>query len=176
MRALLLVLLLLVGCPDVDPVISSEPCDACDGVCVVENVELQRAVHTEEPIEYDTTPPVGGPHDPCWADWGVYDTELDPRHWIHNLEHGGIVYLYDCPEGCAEDVATLEAIEAAAPAGTVIVTPYTGLEGGGFAAISWGWRQLTGCADQAALQQFYDDHVDQGPESVTANAPDGCMP
>ncbi len=174
MRRLLLLPLLLVGCPDeAAPVISSEACEACDGECVVENVELQTATHTEDPIDYDTTPPVGGPHDPCWADWGVYDTELDSRHWIHNLEHGGIVYLYDCPDGCAEDVAVLEAIEAAAPSGTVIVTPYSGLDGG-FAAVSWGWRMLTGCADQAALQQFYDDRVDQAPESVTSDAPAGC--
>ena len=173
-RALLLTVvgLLLVGCPD--DVLTSEECDACDS-CVLETLQFDSAVHTEEPIDWGTTPPVGGPHDPCWGDWDVYASALDPRHWVHNLEHGGIVYLYDCPDGCADDVATLTALHAANPAGTVLVTPYEGL-GSRFAAVAWGKRMLLDCADEGALQQFYVDHVDQAPESVTAGAPAGCMP
>ena len=166
--------LLLVGCPDTERITEAQACDACEDSCSLETVEFDTAVHTEEPIEWGTSVPVGGPHDPCWADWAIYDTPLPPRHWVHNLEHGGIVYLYDCPEGCPDELSILEGLHAANEAGTVIVTPYEGLPTQ-FAAVAWGKRLMLGCADSAALQQFHADHVDRAPESVTSGAPVGCM-
>ena len=29
--------------------------------------------HTDEDVDYPTSPPAGGPHDPAWLDCGVYD-------------------------------------------------------------------------------------------------------
>ena len=36
-------------------------------------------------------PPVQGPHNTRWADWGVYDTAIPEPYVIHNMSHGGIV-------------------------------------------------------------------------------------
>ena len=43
---------------------------------------------------YPHNPPIGGPHYWVWAKWGVH-TEVVPRgYWVHNLEHGAVVFLY----------------------------------------------------------------------------------
>ncbi len=36
-------------------------------------------------------PPVQGPHNEQWADWGVYDVAIPEPYVIHNMSHGGIV-------------------------------------------------------------------------------------
>jgi hypothetical protein len=38
--------------------------------------------------------------------------------WLHNLEHGHVVFLYNCPEGCPETVATLESFRREAKVGS----------------------------------------------------------
>ncbi len=43
---------------------------------------------------YIHNPPIGGPHYWVWANWGIH-AEVVPRgYWVHNLEHGGVVFLY----------------------------------------------------------------------------------
>jgi len=171
----ILPLLLLLGCPgapDDSNVLSSEECDACDA-CLIENLEIGFAGHDSDLRDYDDLPPAGGDHNPCWAEWAVYDTELPDENWVHNLEHGGIVYLYDCPGGCEAEVAELQEIFDSREAGTVIVTPYAGLDGG-FAVVAWGWRMVTDCFDRPAFDAFYDDHVDQAPESVRSGPSASC--
>ena len=178
-RTLLIAMgLALAGCPptpggDESTLISSEPCDACSGACVIENLATGTPTHHNQPLDYEDVPPVGGPHNQCWGDWAVYDTELEDDHWVHNLEHGGIIYLYDCPGGCEAEETQLREMFDSRPAGTVLVTPYAGLEGG-FAAVAWGWRLVSDCFDRATFDAFYDTHVDQAPESVTSGPPASC--
>lgn len=179
-RSLVLPLLvgLSFGCRDSNIDSVSGPtleCDACGGACSIENLEVGTANHTSDPIDYPNPPPVGGPHNPCWSQWLVFSEEIPDERWVHNLEHGGVVFLYDCPDGCPDDVAVLQAIYDARPQHTVVVSPYAGLNGG-FAAVSWGWRMLLDCADADTLNQFYDEHADHGPESSTSNPPESCDP
>jgi hypothetical protein len=47
----------------------------------------------ETPV-YRINPPVAGPHYPVWAAYQVYDTPLTRGYWVHNLEHGAVVFLY----------------------------------------------------------------------------------
>ena len=46
-----------------------------------------------QPVPYPSYPPTSGPHWPRPAPWGVYDFEIAPEVYVHNLEHGGIVVL-----------------------------------------------------------------------------------
>ncbi len=58
----------------------------------------------EETPLYLHNPPVSGEHYPVWARWRIY-TEVVPRgFWVHNLEHGGVVFLYrpDAPQNLVE--------------------------------------------------------------------------
>ncbi len=151
---------------------SSESCDLCGGGCV-DHVELGSASHVEGEVAYDTKPPMGGDHNACWAEWGVHAEAVADENWVHNLEHGGVVFLYNCPDGCETEVEQLSGyVTALGP--TALLTPYAEMEDR-FAAVSWGWRLLQDCLDLSAMQTFYANHVDQGPESSTSGPADGCM-
>jgi len=53
-------------------------------------------VHVAEgsAITYHHNPPASGPHYPVWLRYEEYATAQARGYWVHNLEHGGIVFLY----------------------------------------------------------------------------------
>ena len=79
----------------------------------------------EEPHSpYNSSPPSSGPHFGGLAPWTAHDDPVPPELFVHNLEDGGIVLAYDCPDACPEIVAGLsERLEE----GRVLVTPYDGI-------------------------------------------------
>lgn len=145
---------------------------ACGGACEEDYIPATSRSHTTEEIVYDDPPPTGGDHNACWATWGVHTEELDDDNWVHNLEHGGIVYLYHCDD-CDDDVAALTDLVQGLDAGRAVLTPYS-LMSWRYAAVSWQHRMLMECLDVDAMRQFFDDHVAQAPEVSTAD-PTGCM-
>ncbi len=147
----------------------AEECTATCG-CAATRLEYGEAKHVAAsiPIDYDDAPPVGGSHDGCWARWGAHEVPVAARNFVHNLEHGGVVFLHDCD--C--DTGPLEAL-ATSLGGNVIVTPYTGL-GKPFAALAWGHRLLLDCYDEAALSAFHAARQNQAPELVKAMPPGSC--
>lgn len=62
-------------------------------------------------------PPSSGLHCGSVARCGVYAEPVSRCLYIHNLEHGHAVFLYNCPDGCPDEVAKLEAAAASVPAG-----------------------------------------------------------
>lgn len=165
-----MLLAMLLGC-EPDPPVKLDPpiglCDGCDETCVEEALLGETRKHVEGGVDYEDVPPTSGDHDPCWAPWGVYATEIPDERWVHNLEHGGVVLLYDCPDGCPDEVAQMEAI-IAERAVHGILTPYAALPTR-FAAVAWGYRLTTDCFDVDVLDTFWDAHVDRAPESITSD-------
>lgn len=86
--------------------------------------------HLQSPDEphppYNSSPPSSGPHLGVLAQWGIHDTPLPPELFVHNLEDGGIVITYDCPDGCADLVADLSSLVTDLGDG-VLLTPYQGI-------------------------------------------------
>jgi hypothetical protein len=148
-------------------------CPECDSSCQIDILPSDDAEHIDEPIDYSQKPPAGGDHNPCWYDYGIHETEVPDERWVHNLEHGAIVLLYNCPEGCASEVEALAA-KAEELGEWVLMSPYSEMEWR-FAAIAWEHRMLMGCLDVDAIEQFYHKYVDQGPESVSSDPPESCM-
>lgn len=146
-------------------------CAACDGSCV-ETLSIETAAHINGPIAYPDTPPAGGNHGPCWADYGVYDDPaLPPERFVHNLEHGAVVFLYHCPGGCEDQVSQLAELVAELP--RTMLTPYPDMPEG-FGAVAWGQRLVSDCLDMSAMRDFYREFFDRAPESVASGAPSGC--
>lgn len=141
-----------------------------DGDCE-EALEVGAALHQEGTIDYPDSPPAGGMHNPCWGDFGVHDDELPAENWVHNLEHGAVVFLHDCPDGCADELADLAALVEPRP--FALLTPYPGLPTR-FAVVAWGYRLQTDNLDLDAFEAFYDRHHDQAGESSSSGAPSGC--
>lgn len=127
--------------------------------------------HVTGPIEYSDPPPASGDHDPCWAKWGVHTDTVPARNWVHNLEHGGVVFLYDCPDGCDTDLATFTAFAQARQ--RTLLTADPGLRTR-FALVAWGQRLLSDCIDAPAFQTFYEANFDNAPESISSDPGSSC--
>ena len=149
---------------------ASPECTSCGAY--PEALPVLSAVHQPGPIEYPDPPPVGGDHDACWARWGVHEEAVPARNWVHNLEHGGVVFLHHCPSGCPDELAALAALSRANL--RTLVTPYAELNVR-FAVVAWGVRLQSDCFDQRAFQAFYDAHFNHGLESIASEPPASCQ-
>ena len=169
-----------LGSPDVsdidriDPACKTGPraAGACDQPTVrhdemAPDVSAQH-IEDETPITYAVSPPTLGDHRGAWAKWGEY-SYLPPQRWLHNMEHGGIVFLYD---PCVTDVmvnalrtfAHGVADDSSGPFRWVM-TPYPGL-GSQVAVLAWGWAWMSECVDTAAMTTFIEAHYRQATEDV----------
>jgi len=149
-------------------------CASCDLTCALEYVPSESRTHVDGGVDYPDTPPASGDHDPCWATWGVHEEPVDDENWVHNLEHGGVVFLYNCPEGCPDEVVSLVNFATSLPENTWIVTPYSALSTQ-YAVVAWNYRTTSDCFDLDAWASFYDFFADNAPESVTSMPPGSCM-
>src|SRR5262249_32423951 len=57
---------------------------------------------------YNSTPPTSGPHLPYVAPWGIHTEQIPDQLQVHNLEDGGVLVQYNCPDGCPDLVAKLK--------------------------------------------------------------------
>lgn len=158
--------------PDADsgPATPTGLCTSCGGC--EETPKVVSAMHTTAPVMYSDPPPSSGPHNPCWGRWGVHDEPLAAERWVHNLEHGGVVFLYNCPAGCDAEIATIKSM--ASTRSRTIVTSYAALPKR-FGVVSWGHRMVSECMDEQAFKDFLAKNFDRGPES-NANPPNPSCP
>jgi hypothetical protein len=149
-------------------------CASCGG-CEIEQPTAASNPHLPDPIDYADPPPTNGPHNACWATWGVHETPVADERWVHNLEHGGVVFLYNCPDGCAADVDALKQLVMARP--RTVLTSYSQLPAGSrFAVVSWGHRLVTDCVDTDVFAAFYTANFRHGNEDEGSDPPDTCPP
>jgi len=179
-------LLLTLGCGPTDdgkphrqaPLtpVEGQPIGACSAV--LRSYEGATATHLPEcsNIIYATSPPVFGDHYPVWAAYKTYDFAVPLGYLVHDLEHGAVVIFYDCPDGCTDEVATVQAFIDALPNDPrctqavrvqVVLVPRPGL-GVRWAASAWGYSLSADCFDPDIFGQFYADHQARGPEDLCA--------
>jgi hypothetical protein len=160
------------------------PADALGGACGanVDHVDPTSRNHVPEgtQVTYATNPPSGGDHYAIWATWGVHTEPLPPGYWVHNQEHGGVVFLYKCASraACPSLAAQVEAVAAAIPQdpicdpsvrARVVVLPDPDLPAGvQIAAAAWGYAWTATCFDGDRLRKFYDATFGHGPEDECA--------
>lgn len=161
-----------------------------DGAC---NARARRVptlpgVHVDPssgPIQWLTNPPSSGNHYGVWARWGAW-RDLPRGNWVHNLEHGGVALLYQCPSGTCD--ATRDALVAAAagfpgdpacgpvdaspPRVRVVITNDREITTP-VAASAWGAVYEATCVDAPSLRQFYAMFAGHAPEDLCA---DGSAP
>jgi hypothetical protein len=127
---------------------------------------------------YKFYPPTSGPHYNVAGfapvDWQTIAT-LQEGQFIHNLEHGGIAILYNCPSG--NDCTTLKNqlenyVKNLAPAEPtynevkLVLTPYSRGMQKKIALVAWHYVDFLDTYDQNEITRFYENHVDQGPEQI----------
>jgi hypothetical protein len=149
------------------------PCTACGGACDYESLNYASRSHIQTDLLYAGTP-AGGSHHLCWAPWGISTAPVGDEHWVHNLEHGGVAFLYRCTTDCSAEVAQLTDYVSTLPVGTAVMSPEPMLNHR-FTVVAWGYRLETDCLDLAAFEAFYIDHQGNGPEATTMPPPPQCL-
>ena len=131
------------------------------------------ATHVAEgsTVNYCENPPASGNHYPVWLmDWGLHPENVPRERWVHNLEHGGIVLLYNCPSDCPDVVAQLTALRNSLQPDrynevrVIITADHTMPKK--LAALAWGWRWQGDTLDVPTVKCFIADRYDHGPESI----------
>lgn len=67
---------------------------APEGIDGVEAYDIEDNSHVEGAVDYDQSPPVGGPHNPVWVNCGFYSSEVPNENAVHALEHGVVWITY----------------------------------------------------------------------------------
>ena len=136
-------------------------------------------LNANQTIEYGFCPPTSGDH---YAITGVgpirnavypNNAEQPPGGWVHNLEHGWVVLLYSCKNGCpsADEMAQMQAWYDAAPtpdpsqgcAKEVLVARFDSMTTR-FAELAWGRAMLTDQFDLETAKIFTQQWMDAGSE------------
>ena len=118
------------------------------------------AEHTstpQDPSTYNSRPPSSGTHCDAWGRWAEFTPAfpLPACNFLHNLEHGSVVLLYNCPDGCNDVVELLRQVVADAPLDPncsgqgikrLLITPYADMEAK-VAAVAWSYTWTSDCTD-----------------------------
>jgi hypothetical protein len=164
------------------------PCHA-----TVDNLPVYGLLHLNPKYDnprYDivyscSNPPASGDHLPTWGTWGMHESPLARAHYVHNLEHGGVVLLYNCAalndhadggatQTCSEIVARLQAIVKGWPHDPIcdspvnarlIVTPDPLLDVP-VAASAAEIIYRADCVDETTLTSFISTNYGMGAEDL----------
>jgi hypothetical protein len=80
-------------------------------------------IRSPQTATYNSMPPTSGPHYESLAPWGIHSEPIQNELQVHNLEDGGVIVQYNCPDSCPDIVAQLSRIVAAYDS-SVILAPY----------------------------------------------------
>ncbi len=153
-------------------------------VCIIDDGRTHVADGTK--LCYSVNPPASGPHYSAAGvapvPPGFYDEALATERWVHNLEHGCVILLYDCDGTCSTDIKNdLQDLFDAVPVSErfnekkIVITRYAGVPAacsgtetfpasGPFLAIAWDVQRSFDTLDVDGILDFYARHVDHGPE------------
>lgn len=87
-------------------------------------------------LPYNSDPPTSGPHLGSIASWGIHTEPIPKELQVHNLEDGGVLVQYNCPQGCPDLVDKLRSIVNSYEK-YVILAPYPGMDRR-IALTAWG--------------------------------------
>ena len=122
------------------------------------NAHLTDATQPHEP--YSTDPPASGPHLPTIPRPGIYTQPKVAEDLGHFMEHGGVWVLYNCPDGCPDDVQAIErlvnrAIDRGRP---VALAPYPSMESR-YAVVAWQYLLRLDEFDRGQIDDFINRHA-----------------
>jgi len=117
-----------------------------------------------QPGHYNTEPPTSGEH---WSSsspaaptpWGIKDAMLPREVTTHNLEHGGIVIVYN--NLSPTEVDQLRSVVRSLMNGTyrkIVLEPYPPLGDAKIALTAWRWMLKLPSVDQVQIVQFVRAH------------------
>lgn len=124
---------------------------------------------SEQPSNWNVSPPHSGDHLAQWLQPGFYEEPQDERMAVHSLEHGYVVVQY---KNLAEDqIAQLRDLQASHEGEKFIVQPYDGLEQDGVALSAWQHTQTCEQVNLEVINGFVDAFMLPGGSQSVAPEP-----
>lgn len=117
-----------------------------------------------ETITYDQKIPTLGYHRPLWPVYGEYKY-LPPQRWLHSLEHGAIVMLYD-PCALSSQVDKLKNLLKSCLF-RHIITPHKLSKERPLALVAWATSLEMSMYDKTTAVEFIKKYAKAGPEKVS---------
>lgn len=111
--------------------------------------------HVTTPVQYQESPPVGGPHDPYWADCSgtVYSQDIRHENAVHGLEHGAVWIAYNPDKVSKADISTLSKLVDGQ--NYRFMSPYAGLDSA-VSIQSWNHQLKVAKASDPRIKEFAD--------------------
>jgi hypothetical protein len=121
--------------------------------------------HSEEDVDYEQSPPVGGVHNPVWQNSGFYDEPIRDENAVHTLEHGAvwITYSRDLPADQKDQIRDIVEGQTC-----MLASPYPDLDSP-IVASAWGKQLALEEADSPDLERFIRAYR-QGPQTPEPGA------
>jgi hypothetical protein len=164
-------LVLLVACGSPAP--TEEP--SSEGIDGVQTYGGLTRAHTEDPVDYPQSPPVGGDHNPVWLDCmgTVFKEPVSNENAVHSLEHGAVWVTYDDSVSDA-DIATLTDLVDGQP--YTFMSPYPD-QADPITLTAWGVQLGVDSVDDSRIAEFLTAYR-QGPQTPEpgATCESGMMP
>ncbi|HJR26669.1 MAG TPA: DUF3105 domain-containing protein [Acidimicrobiales bacterium] len=123
-----------------------------DGIPGVETIRIPPYEHTRADVDYDRSPPAGGPHGPSAAPCAFFDQVVPDELLVHTMEHGAVWLAYS-PSLSAADAAVIRGLTE--DNDDVVAAPYPDLgPGEAVVATSWGRQLRLDAVDDPRLERF----------------------
>lgn len=142
-----------------------------------EKISIMASTHItvdSDPGTYNSDPPTSGPHYAEEALAGFHDTntyQYPAGYLVHNLEHGYIIFWYNCANlsesACSELKSRIKAVMDEVNNVKVIAYPWDSIDVP-VAITSWGRLQKMERFNAAQARTFYKTNLNRAPEP---NAP-----
>jgi hypothetical protein len=110
--------------------------------------------HVEGTVQYEQTPPAGGPHNAVWLNCGIYTEPQTNENAVHSLEHGAVWVTYDPEVVSGEELDTLR---AQLPSSYVILSPYEGMDTP-IALSAWNAQLKLDSASDERIPTFFEEY------------------
>jgi len=115
LKSLLGVAFLMTGCGShASDQLRDDPSCMEDNAVVAVPLEPRSHIPQSQTPTYAANPPVSGPHWVVWARWQMYTVTVPRGNYVHNLEHGGVIFLYK-PDAPRKLVDSLTRVYKAIP-------------------------------------------------------------
>ena len=151
------------GSGDTAPVTSGVAPEGIDGVVAYDVTDNS---HVEGAVEYGQSPPVGGPHNPVWANCKFYDGEIPNENVVHSLEHGAVWITYTADA----DDATLTAIQGLVGQSDHLIASLYPDQDSPIVLTAWNRQLAVDSIDDPRVPEFIETYLlaDTSPEPGAA--------
>ena len=152
----------------------SAPAASAAGEAVTVMASSAHVPVDSDPGQYNSNPPTSGPHYPDELDAGFYDTnnyQYPAGYLVHNLEHGYVIFWYNCDlldeAGCAALKKDIRATMDELGGTKMIAYPWPSIDIP-LVLTSWGRMQRFETFNAEQAKAYYRANLNKAPEP---NAP-----